>query len=205
MSNKILYIVIGVAVFIGLVAALSGKFSPMAEGPMATSTPIATSTNEGVVCTMDAMQCPDGSYVGRSGPKCEFVCPAAPAVPPDVQAQIDSKADLIKVTSPVPLGVVQSPLTLSGQARGNWFFEASAPVSLVDWDGKIIAEGVITAEGEWMTTDFVPFKAELTFVSPYTPGDQDFMKRGTLIFKKDNPSGMPENDDALEIPIQFAK
>ena len=28
-----------------------------------------------VACTMDAKQCPDGSYVGRSGPKCEFVCP----------------------------------------------------------------------------------------------------------------------------------
>lgn len=27
------------------------------------------------VCTMDAMQCPDGSWSGRSGPKCEFVCP----------------------------------------------------------------------------------------------------------------------------------
>lgn len=30
---------------------------------------------ETVVCTMDAMQCPDGSYVGRTGPNCEFVCP----------------------------------------------------------------------------------------------------------------------------------
>lgn len=28
------------------------------------------------VCTMDAKQCPDGSFVGRSGPNCEFVCPA---------------------------------------------------------------------------------------------------------------------------------
>ncbi len=28
------------------------------------------------ICTMDAKQCPDGSYVGRSGPKCEFkACP----------------------------------------------------------------------------------------------------------------------------------
>lgn len=27
------------------------------------------------VCTMDAMQCPDGSWSGRSGPECEFVCP----------------------------------------------------------------------------------------------------------------------------------
>lgn len=26
-------------------------------------------------CTQDAMQCPDGSFVGRTGPNCEFVCP----------------------------------------------------------------------------------------------------------------------------------
>ena len=27
---------------------------------------------EGGVCTMDAMQCPDGSYVGRKGSNCDF-------------------------------------------------------------------------------------------------------------------------------------
>lgn len=32
---------------------------------------------EAVFCTMEARQCPDGSYVGRTGPKCEFAtCPA---------------------------------------------------------------------------------------------------------------------------------
>jgi membrane-bound inhibitor of C-type lysozyme len=31
----------------------------------------------GVACTMEAKQCPDGSYVGRVGPNCEFAsCPA---------------------------------------------------------------------------------------------------------------------------------
>ena|SRR3989344_5548571 len=30
---------------------------------------------EQVFCPMDAMQCPDGSYVGRTGPNCIFVCP----------------------------------------------------------------------------------------------------------------------------------
>lgn len=31
---------------------------------------------EGVACTMDAMICPDGTAVGRSGPNCEFdPCP----------------------------------------------------------------------------------------------------------------------------------
>ena len=38
------------------------------------ASPVSTTTNP-VACTMDAMQCPDGSYVGRSGPNCEFVCP----------------------------------------------------------------------------------------------------------------------------------
>ena len=28
-----------------------------------------------IACTADARQCSDGSYVGRSGPNCEFVCP----------------------------------------------------------------------------------------------------------------------------------
>jgi hypothetical protein len=126
-------------------------------------------------------------------------------VPSDLQAHIDSKADLIKVTSPLPMGVVTNPLVISGEARGNWFFEASAPVSLVDWDGRIIAEGNITAIGDWMTTEFVPFTGTLEFTSPYKEGDQDFMKRGALIFKKDNPSGLPENDDYLEFTVWFAK
>jgi len=33
-------------------------------------------TSQTVVCTQEAKQCPDGSYVGRSGPNCEFAsCP----------------------------------------------------------------------------------------------------------------------------------
>lgn len=33
-------------------------------------------TDDGVVCTADAKLCPDGSYVGRTGPRCEFApCP----------------------------------------------------------------------------------------------------------------------------------
>lgn len=39
----------------------------------------------GVVCTMEAKQCPDGSFVGRSGPNCEFAaCPG-----PSVQLEVN--------------------------------------------------------------------------------------------------------------------
>lgn len=37
----------------------------------------AGSSEPQIMCTQDARQCPDGSWVGRSGPKCEFKCPAA--------------------------------------------------------------------------------------------------------------------------------
>ena len=39
---------------------------------------VACTTNKPVACTMEAKLCPDGSYVGRVGPDCEFApCPAA--------------------------------------------------------------------------------------------------------------------------------
>jgi hypothetical protein len=112
------------------------------------------------------------------------------------------KADLIRVDSPRPNTSIKSPLTITGQARGNWFFEASFPIFLTDWNGKIIAQGIATAEGDWMTTDFVPFKATLTFDTGDISGH--YSNRGTLILKKDNPSGLPENDDALEYQVEFA-
>lgn len=101
--------------------------------------------------------------------------------------------------------VIESPLTLSGEARGTWYFEASFSAVLTDWDGRIIAETPVTADDEWMTEDFVPFSAEFTFESPYSSGDPEHMKRGSLILQKANPSGLPENAAALEIPVRFAE
>lgn len=124
---------------------------------------------------------------------------AAPTVPADVQAHIDAHADLIRIETPSPIETITSPLTVTGEARGSWYFEASFPVVLVDWDGKIIADTFATAEGEWMTEDFVPFRATLEFEVPA------YGERGSLILRKDNPSDRPELDDALEVPIRFER
>lgn len=190
---KIIYVLVAIAVVFGLMS-LFIKPEVVVEENL---------PPEEVACTMDAMMCPDGSYVGRTGPDCQFVCPELPEVPADVQAHITDKADLINLSVPAPNTVVMNPLVIQGSARGNWFFEASFPVILTNWDGLIIAESFATAEGEWMTEEFVPFSAQLEYENPYKPGDPDFMKRGFLILKKDNPSGLPEHDDALEIPIFF--
>lgn len=107
------------------------------------------------------------------------------------------KSDLIHINSPRPNQTVSSPLTITGEARGNWFFEASFPVFLTNWDGLIIAQGIAQAKSDWMTTEFVPFEATLIF----TVDKNVYSNNGSLILKKDNPSGLSENDDALEIPI----
>lgn len=108
-----------------------------------------------------------------------------------------ARPEAIQLTSPYPYQEIASPLIIIGQARGNWFFEASFPVILTDWDGKIIAQGIAQAQGEWMTENFVPFKATLTFTKP------TYKNNGSLILKKDNPSGLPQYDQAYEIPVIF--
>jgi hypothetical protein len=133
-----------------------------------------------------------------------FVIPAkAPTVdgPATTTPQIAQIADTIVVITPTIDATVSSPLTIAGQARGPWYFEASFPIILTDWDGKIIAQGHGQATSDWMTTDFVPFTATLTFTTP-TPGDPA-KNRGTLILKNDNPSGDPARDKYLEIPVEF--
>lgn len=45
--------------------------------PLPQPEPAPTEPAEQVMCTQDAKLCPDGSYVGRTGPQCEFAaCPA---------------------------------------------------------------------------------------------------------------------------------
>jgi len=108
------------------------------------------------------------------------------------------KMDKISLESPRPNDVVSSPLLIKGQARGNWFFEASFPIVIVDWDGLIIGSAIAQAQGDWMTEDWVDFTATLEF----TPNTA-VSNRGALILQRDNPSGLPEFDDALEIPVFF--
>lgn len=102
----------------------------------------------------------------------------------------------IRVDNVSPNQVIGSPITITGEAR-KWYFEASFPVELVDATGKRLAAGPAQAQGDWMTSDFVPFKITLTFPKPTT-------ETGTLIFRNDNPSGLPENQEEYRIPVRFS-
>lgn len=100
----------------------------------------------------------------------------------------------IKVDSPQPNQEIQSPFIVKGEARGYWFFEAVFPVKLLDENGNVITQIPAQALGEWMTENFVPFEAILTFSVPKN-------QNGTLVFQKDNPSGLPENDAEFRVPV----
>lgn len=115
----------------------------------------------------------------------------------NIEIKPSNKSELIVVSSPIRDSEISSPLSIVGRARGSWFFEGSFPIVLRDRYGNTIAEGHATAQGEWMTQDFVKFLGTLQF-NNYIKGQE-----GTLLLKKDNPSGLSENDDSVEIPIVF--
>ena len=111
--------------------------------------------------------------------------------------EVTYEHEAITVTAPTPNSSVTSPLNVSGEARGMWFFEADFPVRIFDDNGTELGVGIATAEGEWMTEDFVPFTALVEYETPLTP-------MGTIVFERDNPSDLAENDDSFSFPIQFA-
>ncbi len=100
------------------------------------------------------------------------------------------------IDSPQPGAKVNNPLRIKGRARGSWYFEASFPAKLYDAAGSLLAEIPVTAQGDWMTEDFVPFSSEMSFTVPSTA-------TGTLVLEKDNPSGLPEQADEVRVPVVF--
>ncbi|MFH0739657.1 MAG: Gmad2 immunoglobulin-like domain-containing protein [bacterium] len=104
-------------------------------------------------------------------------------------------SDLIKVDSPNPNQVIQSPFTITGQARGGWYFEATFPVALLDLSGNTITSTFAQAQGDWMVENFVPFKSILNFKIATTT------QPAILVLMNDNPSGLPENEKEIRIPV----
>ncbi|MDD5750630.1 MAG: GerMN domain-containing protein [Candidatus Pacebacteria bacterium] len=112
---------------------------------------------------------------------------------------VKGNSDVIRLIEPLPLAneTFGSPLDIRGEARGTWYFEANFPVKILSLNGEEIAAGIASAQGNWMTGDYVPFEVKLDFLAAQ---DMDAI----LVFKKDNPSGLPDNDDQLEIPVRLA-
>jgi hypothetical protein len=119
------------------------------------------------------------------------------------QVTPSSTVDIIPATSPNlrnlnigPNDLFVDPYEVTGEAK-LWYFEASFPVKLLDSAGKEIRVGYGQAQGDWMTTEFVPFKVTWTIQGEPTTAT------GTLVLQKDNPSDLRELDESVQIPVRF--
>lgn len=99
------------------------------------------------------------------------------------------------LTEPQASSTVSSPLIVKGEAPGYWFFEASLPIKILDSQGNVIATAPALAESDSLTDNFVPFKSLLEFKTTSTSG--------YIVINNDNPSGLPENELSVKIPVLF--
>lgn len=102
-------------------------------------------------------------------------------------------SDNVKIFSPVPGAAVSKTFSITGKARGTWFFESTFPIQVHDKANNQVGQGTAQAQGNWMTSNLVPFSASATV--------ENYSGPATLVLLKDNPSGLPENDDSVSIPI----
>jgi hypothetical protein len=118
--------------------------------------------------------------------------PATPSLP-------DGKSNIqFELFAPTEGAVIASPLDMMGRARGTWFFEASFPIELRDANGVTLATIPAQANTDWMTEEFVDWSARIAWSATSTTATS-----GVLIFRKDNPSGLPEHDASIEVPVLF--
>lgn len=108
---------------------------------------------------------------------------------------VESGEKGIRINEPKKDAHVSSPIRITGEARGQWFFEASFPIILENSLGDEISLGIAEATAEWMTEAFVPFEGEIVATGAHGPH--------TLVLMKDNPSGDPALDVQVRIPINL--
>jgi hypothetical protein len=166
MGKRLLILVVLLAIFIVL-GLIVGTFDG-ARQPAA--------------CTLEAKLCPDGSSVGRSGPKCEFdPCPNV------------SAGNNIRVYQPVSGETVGQPLVVAGQAR---VFENAFSYRLLDGAGRQLAAGFDHARASDVG-QYGAFSITIEYVLPQTA-------TGTVeVFTHSAVDGSVV--DLVSIPVTFSE
>ena len=125
------------------------------------------------------------------------VATTTPTAPVPAPAAASSKAPLsasVSVSSPLPNASVGKTFTVEGVAPNGWYNEAVFPIQVRDGDDDLIASGQGMAESDWTVSGPVRFHATIRLSQTYSgPAD--------LILLRDNPSGLPQNEDEVTIPI----
>ena len=121
--------------------------------------------------------------------------PQAPTPSPSESAPSPAPLSAsVSVSSPISGATVGHSLSVTGKVPGNWSSEAQFPLMVRDANGNVVGRATGHLQGDWQTTALVPFTATIQI-------DGNFRGLARLVLLKDNPSGLPENDDSMEVPI----
>lgn len=126
-----------------------------------------------------------------------------PSAPPEgrvAQTPTVSADGHVSITLPLANATIVSAAAVAGSVTGGgWFFEGTFPVKVLDADGAVLGEGHVQAEpaDAWMSTGTVAFAGTVEFKTPH-------YATGTLVFSKDNPSGLPANAGEVRVPVRFS-
>lgn len=140
---------------------------------------------------------PAASKIPASGGVGTIFVPPATIIGLPTYYDMSSTTDTIRVANPSQGSGVSSPLQVTGLARGQWFFEGSFPIVLVNARGLILARSTAVSQSNWQTTDFVPFSGQLIFAKQPTDST------GAVYFLMDNPSGQASGAVAAVMPVVF--
>lgn len=126
--------------------------------------------------------------------------PAAPTTPaptseptPQITYQNTSEQDIF-VVLPKPGQKVTPSITVSGAARGDWFYRGVFWAEVVAPNGDVLVRNEIPSKGNANTTGMLQFSSFVLVTSNY---------RGpaTVVLINDNPVGHPIPDRSVSIPV----
>lgn len=132
-----------------------------------------------------------GTAEHRRDERSDMATPTPPAEPPAATPKP------VLVDSPPRGALITTPVRVTGKARGSWFFEAEFPIRVLNAHDEMIGTGIARAQGDWQTSDYVPFEASIVFRAP--PEDTT----GFVVIEKSNPSGLPQNAAESRVPVRF--
>lgn len=183
-SRLIIGIVLGVIVIGAIAAALWWNFAPRSNPATINSYEECVAAGNPIMETYPEQCAANGETFVRD-------------ISGDVKANeyTSGKGVKILIDTPTKNQSVSVPFDVTGQVPGNWSFEASFPVELLDKNGNSLTSIPAHLTGDWMTSDLVPFT--VTFDAT----DLDYVGKATLVLHKDNPSGLSENDDSVMLDI----
>ncbi len=153
-SKNIFLLLVVIGLFFFGFQYYSSKYSVPTTGnpPVVENPPFG---GEPVACTMDAMMCPDGTYVGRSGPNCQFVCPTVTpnTTPTTPSAPIISKAVIELNKAQVVGGVTIKAWAVTQDSR------CPSDVTCIQAGKATVAVDLSDATGANVTGELEPTKS----------------------------------------------